>query len=30
MPVSEVLSDDGQPAYTWVAEPIFLDAEVQP
>ncbi len=30
MPVSEVISDDGQPAYTWVTEPIFLDIEVQP
>mgnify|MGYP007117550330 FL=1 len=30
MPVSEVLSDDGQPSYIWVSEPIFLDVEVKP
>lgn len=30
MPVSTVTSDEGQPEYVWVTEPIFLDYEVTP
>ena len=30
MPVSTVTSDEGQPGYIWVTEPIFLDHEVTP